>query len=270
MVLQLRQISRSFWDTPIPSSVEPFDRPLQALGIAPELCASKEPLVAIHGSIATLPYYATQAITHPLYKRNFEQASALIQVRSGILERLLAVNELLRSEYGVELLLLDGYRPLPLQRELFNCFCSWGRERFPEKADEELRIWATQYCSQGDGFEPGAPESWPSHLTGGAVDVTLRSVTTKSELYFGGIFDDPSEISWTDWFEGADDDSPSDLEARRNRRLLFWAMDAAGFANIGSEWWHFEWGTPRWVGYRRLWFGERAMFSTLYGPVGAA
>ncbi|KAG0505300.1 MAG: D-alanyl-D-alanine dipeptidase [Candidatus Udaeobacter sp.] len=37
------------------------------------------------------------------------------------------------------------------------------------------------------------------------------------------------------------------MEALRNRRLLYWIMREAGFANYPYEWWHFDWGTQFWI-----------------------
>lgn len=37
------------------------------------------------------------------------------------------------------------------------------------------------------------------------------------------------------------------MEAMRNRRLLYWAMQAEGFANFPLEWWHYDFGNQSWV-----------------------
>ena len=39
----------------------------------------------------------------------------------------------------------------------------------------------------------------------------------------------------------------SDEEARTNRRLLYWVMTEAGFANNPTEWWHYSWGDQLWA-----------------------
>ena len=50
----------------------------------------------------------------------------------------------------------------------------------------------------------------------------------------------------------------SDEEARANRRILYWVMAEAGFANNPTEWWHYSWGDQMWAKLR----GEPA---ALYG-----
>jgi len=37
---------------------------------------------------------------------------------------------------------------------------------------------------------------------------------------------------------------------RQNRRLLCHAMHQAGFENLPSEWWHFDYGDRFWAYYR--------------------
>ncbi len=91
----------------------------------------------------------------------------------------------------------------------------------------------------------------------------------------GGIFDDPSDISHMAFYEkllarfnGKEDRmSLTDLEALRNRRLLYWTMREAGFANYAYEWWHFDWGTQLWVvDIRSRSDVENAPTNAWYGP----
>ena len=88
--------------------------------------------------------------------------------------------------------------------------------------------------------------------------MTLRRVDTGELLYMGSIFDDASDISITRHFENyqpvvkADaahksDEPASSIEARRNRRLLYWVMRTEGFANYSNEWWHFDYGNQMWI-----------------------
>ncbi len=64
----------------------------------------------------------------------------------------------------------------------------------------------------------------------------------------GTIFDDASPVSRTDYFEQhLDQTSGSSEDARRNRRLLYWAMASAGFTNYAYEWWHYDYGDQMWV-----------------------
>jgi D-alanyl-D-alanine dipeptidase len=65
----------------------------------------------------------------------------------------------------------------------------------------------------------------------------------------GSIFDDDAEVSHTDYFEApmGNSLSSSELEARGNRRLLYWAMKSVGFENYHYEWWHYDYGNQMWL-----------------------
>jgi D-alanyl-D-alanine dipeptidase len=193
------------------------------------------------------------------YYRVFTSALASVYVREGVAEKLSDVNRILKA-YGCEVLALDGYRPIALQDELWNHFIEKGRQILPGSSEEELVAFAGLYCSDPRRFNPTNYRTWPIHNTGGAIDLTLRSLADSQELYMGGIFDDADEISWTRYYEDPQKTSQSALEARRNRRLLFHSMGAAGFANYHCEWWHFDLGTQMWVingGHQgHAWYGR--------------
>lgn len=84
------------------------------------------------------------------------------------------------------------------------------------------------------------------HNTGGAVDLSLVSEYGDS-LDMGTDFDTFEETSWTDYFENKN----SNLIARENRRILYYAMLKAGFTNLTSEWWHYDYGTKFWAYFKK-------------------
>jgi D-alanyl-D-alanine dipeptidase len=95
---------------------------------------------------------------------------------------------------------------------------------------------------------PTRDEAQPApHATGAAVDLTL--VWQDGEpLWMGSLFDDATPLAHTDRFEPDDGaGSFSDEEARANRRILYWAMTEAGFANYPDEWWHYSYGDQNWA-----------------------
>jgi hypothetical protein len=70
----------------------------------------------------------------------------------------------------------------------------------------------------------------------------------------GGTFDDPTSCSHTHYYEKITgkqketNQSPTaSMQALQGRRLLYWLMTDAGFANYPAEWWHYDWGTQMWV-----------------------
>ena len=58
----------------------------------------------------------------------------------------------------------------------------------------------------------------------------------------GTSFDSFKETAWSSYFEM----NNSNIMARENRRILYYAMIEAGFTNLPSEWWHYEYGTKFW------------------------
>jgi len=173
-----------------------------------------------------------------LQMRNAEERCFL---RKGVYERLLEAQKYLPE--GVRLRIWDAWRPFDLQQELYekyseNIIREFGLKNVSE--EERKRVIA------GFVSEPVANRNCPPvHTTGGAVDVTLIDANGK-ELNMGTIFDSFEEASYTSYFENSDDE-----EVKQNRRMLYWAMTDAGFTNLPSEWWHFDYGDRFWAYYRK-------------------
>lgn len=75
------------------------------------------------------------------------------------------------------------------------------------------------------------PAKGSVHNRGAAVDLTLVDAAGKA-LAMPTAFDD--------FTAAAAAEAPASKEAAENRATLRAAMEAAGFAGIRSEWWHFE------------------------------
>ncbi|MCA9813737.1 MAG: D-alanyl-D-alanine carboxypeptidase family protein [Cyanobacteria bacterium HKST-UBA01] len=214
--------------------------------------------------IAVQAFYARRdGLNAPLYKP-FESASDRVFLRKSVVERLKEVNRVLLP-FGVEVLVWDGYRPVSVQKELWNWILEEARQRMPEASSVEQTEFALRFASDPEGFDPNNPETYPTHSTGGAVDLTLRELASGNSLYMGGIYLDPSENTATRFFENAKRNAPaSDLEARRNRRLLYWAMSSFDFVNYAYEWWHFDYRTQAWVMNQGMPAGLKASFGVAY------
>ncbi len=227
--------------------------------------ANRQPLV----DVRTFNIAAKSVYRKPLapYYKSFGKALDEVYVRKGLAEKLIEVNQRLKL-YGVELLVLDGYRPIALQDELWQHFIAKGKELYPTAVDSELVKFAGQFCSDPRGFDPNDYRTWPVHTTGGAVDLTLRTLEDQQELFMGSIFDDADAVSSTRYFESSNRKSQSDIEARRNRRLLWHAMASEQFANYPYEWWHFDYGTQMWVINGD--YSDRAFYGTIAQAATAA
>ncbi|MBX9670786.1 MAG: hypothetical protein K2X93_24510 [Candidatus Obscuribacterales bacterium] len=208
-----------------------------------------DPLVDVRElGLASDSIYARDDGLNAPYFKKFHTASKKIYLRHAVAKKLVDVNQALEP-YQVELYLLDGYRPIELQVEVWDDFVEQARRVLPNPTEDECARYAGYYCSDPRSFDESNFKTWPTHSTGGAIDLSLRAIANKEPLFFGSIFDDATEISYTDHFERNEskNDGASIVEARRNRRLLYWVMTNAGFANYPYEWWHFDWGTQMWV-----------------------
>jgi zinc D-Ala-D-Ala dipeptidase len=230
---------------PVPSSAGAQARKRgyrQDVPIARDTAVPRESCVeATAIGIAGVNHYHTPF--NPPYNAPIPGAIAGLFVRRTVADKLLAVNARL-ADAGLELYLFDAWRPQAVQRHFHDVwFPAWLKQRVPHLDGQEFVEEVEKYWAA-----PTTGEQSPSpHSTGGAVDLTLRFIATGQPLFMGGLFDDVTEDAWTDAFEHKPVVSMSDEEARANRRLLYWVMAEAGFANNPTEWWHYSWGDQMWA-----------------------
>lgn len=126
-------------------------------------------------------------------------------LRRAVAERLVRVHQSLR-EQGLGLKIWDGYRPLSVQKMMW--------EKMPDD----------RYVAN--------PQRGSNHNRGAAVDVTLVD-RNGNELEMPTEFDDFSRRAASEY--------PYVSEpAKKHRSILQDAMRAQGFLTISSEWWHFN------------------------------
>ena len=130
-------------------------------------------------------------------------------LRADAAERLVRVHERLRRE-GLRLRLFDCYRPLSIQRVLW--------ELVPDE----------RYVAN--------PAQGSRHNRGAAVDLTLADASGRA-LPMPTEYDSFTERAHRDWTGG-------DPEHLANRSRLEAAMTAEGFEPLPTEWWHFD--APGW------------------------
>ncbi len=154
------------------------------------------------------------------FDAGWQHSTKQTYLRSGTAQRLHNVNALLPEDFSI--FVFDGWRPLALQTELFEA--AYGDADLPP------------------GFlaSPSTELTLPSpHVSGGTVDLTLSYQGTP--LALGTPFDNFDEDAAIMAFEHADS------IVRRLRRLLYSAMRHQEFVVYSGEWWHYEYGTPRWA-----------------------
>ncbi|HET9162007.1 MAG TPA: M15 family metallopeptidase [Solirubrobacterales bacterium] len=168
----------------------------------------------------------------PVYHlRGYEQAIPEVRLLPEVADALMRAAERLRAEHATGLLVWDGWRPLDLQRRLWDEY----REELARATGlegEALDARARLFVSPPDGDAP------PPHSTGRTVDLTLCSPDGIA-LDMGGEFDELTERSAGDYYE-REGLTPIEAGYRDRRRLLHGAMEGEGFHRLPSEWWHFE------------------------------
>ena len=104
------------------------------------------------------------------------------------------------------------------------------------------------------------PENPSVHNTGGAIDLTLFDPEQQRELDMGTAFDDFTPKAYAHFFEEEEARRYDNWEkVRENRRLLYRCMTEAGFTNLPTEWWHYDFGDNFWSFYT----GKPAIYNGL-------
>ena len=174
------------------------------------------------------------------HQKKCENATDRCLVRKEVYEKLKIANKNLPK--GIHLKIWDAWRPFLLQEELYNDYSEFLVEKYnlDEKTKKEREFIISKFIS------PPVKNKLcpPVHTTGGAVDVTLVDDYGK-ELDMGTEFDEFSECTETSFFENSDNEI-----IRDNRRILYNAMIKAGFTNLPSEWWHYDYGDRFWAYYK--------------------
>ena len=161
-------------------------------------------------------------------------------VRQEVNERLLEAQN--RLPNGWRLRIWDAWRPFALQQELYDRYSQQLLQQvhLETAPQEQQRRLLDKFISfpENDRTVP------PVHTTGGAVDVTLIDAAGK-ELNMGTAFDAFGDEAMTNYYETIGNAE----EVACHRRILYSCMTAAGFTNLPSEWWHFDYGDRFWAYY---------------------
>lgn len=239
------------------------------------IAENNEPLVPL-GPFSAYPQIFQDAIyqgeraSSPYGRDELEGALLTPFVREGVAEKLAKAAEFLPEGYA--LMVWDSYRTLEVQKSLYDDFY----EQLIEKKSltpEEATIEAQRFVSL-----PSSDPKKPSpHNTGGAVDLTLVKFTPEAweemkklneqlksddwktiytaelrrqqllreqsaPVNMGTVFDEVAPQTETRYYETKANPTPAEQEIRDNRRILFHALEKAGFSNYPDEWWHFDSG----------------------------
>ena len=193
------------------------------------------------------PFYNSN--NNPPYYKKIEGSTSSLLLRKSVAKKIMNANKKLRH-YGVEFFIYDCYRPEKVQSFLYlDWFPRQLRENNPDLKENELNRLLNKLTAAPNTKLNGG-ESPPPHSTGGAVDLSLRYIENKQQLFMGSIIDDSSELAITSFYEILQYEKKlgeSEMEALKNRRVLYWALKEEGFENYPNEWWHFSFGDQLWA-----------------------
>ena len=226
---------------------------------------NQEPLVDVRDyGIKSVAYYRKQAAGNPTYGKNIKGAPDVNFVREGTAKKLCEVNKIL-ANLDLELVVLDGHRSPTTQNILFESFkekyfekMGLGKEKMTlaNKAiimakrlyyKKEAEKFALNFCSSAENFDAKNPKTWTIHSTGGAADVYMIDKKTGKVVDMGeGYFDNPTDVTLTDYYEKKANKSPQEEGFMNARRVLYNAMTSVGFVNYGYECFHFSYKDQYW------------------------
>lgn len=197
-----------------------------------------EPLVLLDGDLLLLsPEY---------YKKGLPGATKEMYLRQCVYDKLLLAHTFLPAGYRFKV--FDAYREIETQKYLWEMFFNQLKRKHPGLSTFELIEKTKEFVSN-----PFDVDRVPLHCTGGAIDLTV--VGNGGELDMGTAFDDFTDVAHTDCFRLLEGDIASrNRIIAYNRSVLYDAMTKAGFVNLPSEWWHYDYGNWRWsevTGYKR-------------------
>lgn len=135
---------------------------------------------------------------------------------------------------GFTLQVVEGYRPIEVQRAMYVHAVLEARKRFPCEDESFILREAGRYSAPPDAKTP------PPHLTGGAVDVTILGSDGKQ-------LDFISPYEMKDMRHAAMAVPELSATALANRELLRSVLEPTGLTNYSDEWWHWSYGDNGWA-----------------------
>lgn len=206
--------------------------------MGPERYEERNFINSVFKEIKTNKFFDVQ-MQYPLSGMRYAETGCY--VRQEVYEKLLLAAGMLPP--GFRFRVWDAWRPFLLQKELYLAYSDDIIRKFglDGSSEEQKRAFIQKFVSEpvDDREVP------PVHTTGGAVDLTIID-DAGQELAMGSLFDEFSHKTDTAYFEDG-----KDITVKNNRRMLYHVMTEAGFINLPSEWWHFDYGDRFWAFYSK-------------------
>ena len=195
---------------------------------------------------------------YPMYfKLGFSPESRIFG-RFAVLDRIIKALDFLPAEYGF--LIWDVYRPRAVQQKIFTWMSEQIAKKYPNLTSEQNLLETQKYAAPASKV---GEEYCPSHLSGGAIDLTLYNFNTQQMLDMGTVFDDCSERAHSNYFAKKINLTSAEIIIQKHRDLLSSAMENVGFVKYQYEWWHFDIGDLLWSQATK----QAPVFEPLFGDL---
>jgi len=166
--------------------------------------------------IVNLKYSSTDNFMHKDMYKDFDKA----YLQKDVAEKLVKAQKYLKDTVPwYSLIIYDAVRPRIVQQWMWDSI----------KVPENVRY---KYLSN--------PKYGSLHNFGAAVDVSIINDSTGEELDMGTPFDCFCELAYPYFEKKMLASGKLSYKAYKNRLLLRYVMNKAGFKGISTEWWHFN------------------------------
>ena len=175
-------------------------------------------------------------------------------VREAVYKKLREANKMLPR--GLHFCLYEGYRSLALQKKLFDHRYAINKKLHPTWKHADLFNKTTQLVSPIINLDNS--QNIPPHSTGGAIDVYLVDDNGKAVdmgIHPGDWMDDDGVLSETN-------SQAISETAKKNREIMGQVLQAQGFVNYPTEYWHWSYGDRYWAYVKKA---PHAIYSTKNG-----
>lgn len=144
---------------------------------------------------------------------------------------------------GTTFIIRSAWRSPKTQEETFKSFVRKAKKNFPKASNKQIIRIAQKYVAPFKG------KYTSGHLTGGAIDLRLfkngRKVPMNSKKlsYSQNALSNQPKLPWY---------------LRRNREIMFSALNKVGLSNYPKEFWHWSYGDIQWAkrtGQKRAIYG---------------
>jgi len=162
------------------------------------------------------------------------------KIRKTIYDKLKQAQAMLPD--GLKIRLYEGYRSLELQQKIFEDRYTILQKEHPNLTHQKIFIESTKFVSPVINLD--GSKNIPPHSTGAAIDVYL--IDNKGEVVDMGIHLDDTYHDLTGIYCKTDSKIIS-AKAQEYRKIMSKVLNAVGFVNYPTEYWHWSYGDRYWA-----------------------